>query len=162
MAEKNHKDCECPIMDRVISLEMSRDRHNLTLYGDDEKPGVVGNQRIINWKLNLIITGIAAIAVVLATAFANGLYRAATAPSQSVNQSISTPGGDASTADTYSTADLSVKMGLSVREIQDRASKGELPGAFKDGKAWRFDRAAVDAALAAKAAGAAVAAKDGK
>lgn len=55
----------------------------------------------------------------------------------------------------YTTPDLCDMLNYSTREIQDRAAKGEIPGAYKDGKAWRFDRAAVDAWAAAKAAQAA-------
>jgi excisionase family DNA binding protein len=80
-------------------------------------------------------------------------------PQQTVSQSVSTaaPDGMPVTA-FYTTPQLASLLGYSDREIQDRASKGEIPGARKDGKAWRFDRPSVDSWLAAKAASTAKAA----
>ena len=81
------------------------------------------------------------------------------APSQHVNQSISTiPSDGDPAAPTYTTPQMARLLQVSDREVQDRASKGEIPGAWRDGKAWRFDRPSVDSWLTANAATAATAA----
>jgi len=151
------KQCECDIMDRVIQLEQVQGRHGATLYGDDEKPGLVGQHREISWKLNLLIGGVMLLIGAFAVAFANGVWNAATSH-QVMSQTVGSGDGVTPSAE-YDTKQLAGLMGYSVREVQDRAAKGEIPGARKDGKEWRFDRAAVDAALAAKTAKAADAAK---
>lgn len=81
------------------------------------------------------------------------------APAQHVSQSVSSgTNTDDPPAPTYTTPQLASLLHLSEREIQDRAMRGEIPSAYKDGKAWRFSRAKVDAWIAASAENAASAA----
>lgn len=151
--------------ERITVVETTLKRHELTIYGDGNgTPGLVRKNDAISVKLDTIDkllrwgVGIAtAVLIGVLMLVAHAMLRMTYAPQQqSVNTSVSTPAGSvASPAADYTTADLAAKLGYSDREIQDRAAKGEIPGSRKDGKAWRFSRAAVDAWLAARAASAA-------
>lgn len=120
--------------------------------------GLMRKHDAVDLKLNAII---ALLMVVLATIVAKWAESKAVAPSQTVSQSISVDDG-APKPGTYTTAQLAAKMQLSTREIQDRAAKGEIPGAWKDGKSWRFDQPSIDSWLAASAADAVKDAKAAK
>lgn len=147
-------------MDRVVQLEQVQAKHDTTLYGDgDEKPGLTGEFRMVRWWLKIIAAGVG---VVLATILAKWTETKMGPAQQNVSQTVGTGNDSTMPATEYDTKQLASLMGYSIREIQDRAARGEIAGARKDGKEWRFDKAAVDAALAAKAAAAASAAKDAK
>lgn len=126
-----------------------------TVFGDgDGKPGIVGMMREVRWYLRLVVAGIGVVLAVIIGKWAEMKVM----PAQSVSQSVITSDDAALKPGAYTTAQLAAKLQLSAREVQDRAAKGEIPGAWKDGKAWRFDQPSVDSWLAASAANAVTAA----
>ena len=101
---------------------------------------------------NLLWTILSAVVISMVVTLLQKTY--GPAPTQSVSQSVSTtaPDGMPATTAYYSTPQLAKLLGYSEREIQDRAAKNEIPGAWKDGKAWRFDRPSIDSWISANAA----------
>lgn len=147
------------------TVDKTLERHASILEGDGngdlglvrKTDGVTSKLDTLQKRLDLgVKIAVAVLTIVLAQLVTTLLKQSyGPAPQQNVSQSVTTSDDTKPPATFYAVPDLAAKMGLSEREIQDRASKGEIPGAFKDGKAWRFKRDAVDAALAAKAASAA-------
>jgi len=150
-------------MPRIETLERHMFGHQQTnthgvhpvMFGDGaDRLGIVGEVREVKFYIKLAIGVVIVFGTAILASIANTSWGKLTAPSQTVSQSISVDDA-APKPGTYTTAQLAAKMQLSTREIQDRASKGEIPGAWKDGKAWRFDQPSIDAWLAASAASAA-------
>jgi excisionase family DNA binding protein len=156
--------CECPIMARVETLEQHMYGHKATnipgihpiMFGDGgERTGIVQDIRDIKWYGKLALWAIAIVGGSILIALGNLITMKMTGTPSAVNtQSVTVKADDSTKIDTayYTTPQLAGLLGYSDREIQDRASKGEIPGAWKDGKAWRFDRPSVDAWLAANVA----------
>jgi excisionase family DNA binding protein len=154
-------------MPRIETLERHMFGHAATnthgvhpvMFGDgSDRPGIVGEVREVKFYIKLAIAVVCVFGSAILVAIANTSWSKLTAPSQTVSQSVSTADPADSTA-FYTTAQLAKMLAYSEREIQDRASKGEIPGAWRDGKAWRFDKPSIDAWIAASAA---TAAKDHK
>ena len=128
------------------------------VFGDDDHEGIKGQLiRIDSHMRILIFIASVATAAIIGYVALNLAKTGMGAPVQQ-QQSISVSPDGTEHATEYTTKELAAKFGYSEREIQDRAANGEIPGARKDGKAWRFNRAAADAALPALAAKAAPAA----
>jgi len=126
------------------------------MFGTRDTSGLVRDIRDIK-RGNVVLLWIVtifggAILVALANLLVAKIGGGASTTTQSVNVSAD---DDASSSPLYTTAQVSNLMGYSTREIQSRAQAGEIPGAWKDGKEWRFDRPSVDAFIAANAANAA-------
>ena len=126
------------------------------MFGTRDKPGLAKDISDIK-RGNVVLLWIVtifggAILVALANLLVAKIGGGASTNTQSVNVSAD---DDASSSPLYTTAQVSKLMGYSTREIQSRAQAGEIPGAWKDGKEWRFDRPSVDAFIAANAANAA-------
>lgn len=162
--------CECPMMPRIERLEhhMFGERASNTpgihpiMFGDGaDKGGIVQDIRDIKWygKLGLwVITIIGgAILVTLGNLLAAKMAGNNSGGGSTNTQSVTVQADDDTVLKpgTYTTAQLAAKLQLSTREIQDRAMRGEIPGAWKDGRAWRFDQPSIDSWLAATAATAA-------
>ena len=127
------------------------------MFGTREKLGMIQDIRDIKWYGKLALWALTIIGGAILVAMANLVAArfnggGASTNTQSVNVSAD---DDASSSPLYTTAQVSKLMGYSTREIQSRAQAGEIPGAWKDGKEWRFDRPSVDAFIAANAANAA-------
>lgn len=161
MSEPNK--CECQIMPRVEALERHMFGHrdsnthgvHPAMFGDgSERVGIVQDIRDIKWygKLGLwIITIIGgAILVTLGNLLATKISGGGAGSTNT--QSVTVKADDDPASPVYTTPQVAALLQLSDREIQDRAAKGEIPGAWKDGKAWRFDKPSVDAWLSANAA----------
>jgi len=143
-----------PGLDELMrSAKHTTDRIEATLLAmqQAEKHG----RQKLTW---LLIAAVVGIVITLVSNWLSVGFRQWVSPPIQQQQNLNVKPSSSVDPVAYSTRDMAMLLGLSEREITDRAAKGEIPGAYKDGKAWRYDRAIVDAAFAAQAATAASAA----